>query len=456
MTRPIVAIVGRPNVGKSTLFNRLAGKRLAVIDDIPGTTRDRLMTTCEWNGVTFDIIDTGGIDPTSLSGVIPLSVGSKDYIQQIRNQAELAAREADAILYLVDVEAGVTPTDQEIAVLLRRLQSKQNGSNYPPILLVVNKCDSLERSEQALAFFELGMGDPIPVSALHGLGTGDLLDRLLAVLTVDQPMDEENEVRAKIAIVGRPNVGKSTLLNSLLGEDRVLVSPIPGTTRDAVDTQIEFQGNTLTLIDTAGIRRSGRIEPGVERYSVLRALRAIERADVALLLIDAEEGVTAQDTHIAGMVRDKYKSVVVLINKWDAVEKDSYTYLSFSDQVRQELNFMDYVPVLFMSALTGQRLDRVLPLALEVFEARFERIPTGELNRLVNRAMQGHAPPSKAGKRLKIYYTSQVEINPPTFLFSVNDPELVHFSYSRFLENRIREHLEFIGTPIRLTYRARS
>jgi GTP-binding protein len=457
MKRPIVAIIGRPNVGKSTLFNRLSGERLAVIDDIPGTTRDRLTARCEWNGIPFDLVDTGGIDPTSLSGSTPLSIGSHDYIQQIRQGAQLAAQEADAVIFMVDVEAGVTPTDQEIATLLRRLQTKKDGTALPPILLVVNKCDSLKRSEQAMTFYELGMGEPIPISSLHGFGTGDMLDRLLELLPamLEQAEDDVQKVEPKIAIVGRPNVGKSTLLNQLLGEERVLVSPIPGTTRDAVDTELEFQGTRLTLIDTAGIRRRGRIEPGVEKYSVLRAHQAIERADVALLLIDAQEGVTAQDTHIAGIVRDQYKSAVLLINKWDTVDKDSYTYLSFSEQVKQDLNFMDYIPVLFISALTGQRVNQVIPLALEVYQARFDRIPTGQLNRLINTAVQSHAPPSKSGKRLKILYSSQVDTDPPTFVFSVNDPDLVHFSYARYLENRIREVYPFPGTPIRLTFRAR-
>jgi GTP-binding protein len=459
MAQPLIAIVGRPNVGKSTLFNRLAGERLAVIDDIPGTTRDRLTARSEWNGISFNIVDTGGIDPTSLSGGSPLSIGSKDYIKQIRSQAELAARESDAIIFLVDVEAGVTPTDQEVASLLRRLQTKREGLVHPPILLVANKCDSAQRTQEALAFYELGLGEPCPISALHGFGTGDMLDRLLDLLPDLPEIEEEgqDQVREpKLAIVGRPNVGKSTLLNQILGEERVLVSSIPGTTRDAVDTSLEFEGTTITLIDTAGIRRRGRIEPGVEKYSVLRAHQAIERADVALLLIDALEGVTAQDTHIAGTIRDKYRSVVLLINKWDTINKDSFTYLSFSEQIKHELNFMDYIPVLFISALTGQRVDQVLPLALDVYQARFNRIPTGQLNRLINNATLSHAPPSKSGRRLKILYSSQVDTDPPIFVFSVNDPDLVHFSYARYLENRIRAEYEFLGTPIRMTFRARS
>lgn len=457
MKRPIVALVGRPNVGKSTLFNRLAGERLAVVDDRPGTTRDRLVSETEWNGIIFDIVDTGGIDPTDLSRAEPLSLDSADYIESIRMQAQIAARDADLILFLVDVESGITPADEEIATILRKQQIKIDGRPSPPILLVVNRCDNLERRSAASEFYALGMGDPYPISALHGTGTGDLLDQLVESLQVsatDEVEVEEDIVH--IAIVGRPNAGKSSLLNRLLGEDRVIVSPIPGTTRDAIDTALTYHGQKVTLIDTAGIRRRGRIEPGVEKYSVLRALKAIERADVVLVMIDAQEGVTAQDTHIAGMVIDKHKSVVLIINKWDLIEKDAYTMDAYSQQVRSALNFLAYVPVLFISAKTGQRVHQVLPTALRVQEERLRRIPTGEMNRLLQKALSAHPPPTSKGKTLNILFASQVRTDPPTFLFHVNNPALVHFTYQRYLENQIREKYGFLGTPIRLSFRKRN
>jgi GTP-binding protein len=451
-----ISLVGRPNVGKSALFNRLAGERLAVVDDKPGTTRDRLVAEAEWAGVTFDVVDTGGIDPSNLRRGQPLSVDSADYIQQIRAQAEMAARDADAVVFLVDVESGLTPADQEVANILRRQRGQQEGQPWPPVLLVVNKCDNRARREQATEFYELGMGEPIPVSALHGTGVGDLLDRLTEALAAQPHAEDLADTSVKIAIAGRPNVGKSSLLNRLLGEERVIVSPIPGTTRDAVDTRLTYHGTAVTLIDTAGIRRRGRIEPGVEKYSVLRALRAIERSDVVLLMADATEGVTAQDAHIAGMVIDKFKSVVVLVNKWDAIPKDAHTMPAYTEHVRDALNFLDYVPVLFISAKTGKRVSQVLPTAFRVQEERLRRIPTAELNRLIRRALETHAPPSKGGKRLKITYAAQVRTAPPTFLFHVNNPKLVHFSYARYLENRIRDQYGYLGTPLRLSFRRRS
>jgi GTP-binding protein len=456
MNKAVVALVGRPNVGKSTLFNRLAGERLAVVDDRPGTTRDRLVAEAEWCGRVFDVVDTGGIDPTDLRRDSPLSLDSADYIPQIRAQAEMAARGADAVLFLVDGESGLTPPDLEVATILRRHQREQDGVLSPPVLLVVNKSDNVKRRAQAVEFYELGMGDPIPISALHGTGTGDLLDRLFEVLgTLTEPEEEADE-SVSIAIIGRPNVGKSSLLNRLLGEERVIVSPIPGTTRDAIDTHMVYDSIPITLIDTAGIRRRGSIEPGVEKYSVLRALKAMDRADVVLLLIDGPEGVTAQDAHIAGMALDKMVSVVVLINKWDIVPKDAHTLPEYTRQVRTRLNFMDYVPVLSISAKTGLRVNKVIPLALQVQEERLRRIPTGELNRLLRSAVDAHAPPSKAGKRLKLLYATQVRSDPPTFLFHVNDPKLVHFTYERYLENRIRAQYGFLGTPLRLSFRKRS
>jgi GTPase len=456
VTKPIVALVGRPNVGKSTLFNRLAEERLAVVDDIPGTTRDRLFAEAEWTGVVFNIIDTGGIDPTQ-SGAgrhkEPLSTGSADFIEQIRKQAEIAIQEADVVLFIVDAESGVTPADREVAQILRRFQSERDGKPYPPVLLVANKADSEARRLQALQFYELGMGEPHPISAIHGTGTGDMLDALVAVF--DQGGEESEDDSVKIAIVGKPNVGKSSLLNRLLGEERAIVSPIPGTTRDAIDTQMEFDNVPITLIDTAGIRRRGRIEPGVEKYSVIRSMSAIERADVALLLVDATSGLTAQDAHIAGYILESWKSTVVVVNKWDAIPKDTYTMDNFTKLVRQELNFMDYVPVLYISALTGQRVEQVLPMALQVQEERLVRIPTSQLNQVLQKAQDKHPAPSHAGRQLRMYYATQVRSDPPTFLIYVNDPKLSHFSYIRYLENQLRKTYPFQGTPVRLVLRPR-
>jgi GTP-binding protein len=456
MEKPIVALVGRPNVGKSTLFNRLAGERLAVVDDVPGTTRDRLLAEADWNGVAFTVVDTGGIDPVQSSGGRqPLSVGSSEFINQIRSQAEMAIAEADAILFLTDAESGVTPADEEVAAILRKRQVERNGRWEPPVLLVVNKADSAARRDQALQFYELGMGEPYPISAVHGTGTGDMLDALVELLPKAGAEDAEEDASVKIAIVGKPNAGKSSLLNRLLGQERAIVSPIPGTTRDAVDTKMEFNGQEITLIDTAGIRKRGKIEPGVEKYSVLRSLRAIERADVVLLMIDATSGITAQDTHIAGFILEAWKSCVLLVNKWDSIEKDAYTMEEYTRHIRQELNFMDYVPAVFISALTGQRVDQVLPTALQVQEERLVRLTTSQLNQILHGAQDLHSPPSRGGRQFKIYYATQVRSDPPTFLLYVNDPELAHFSYLRFLENRLREEYPFIGTPIRLVLRAR-
>lgn len=456
MEKPIVALVGRPNVGKSTLFNRLAGERLAVVDDVPGTTRDRLLAEAEWNGQAFTIVDTGGIDPTSATaGRTPLSIGSSEFIEAIRAQAEMAIAEADAILFMTDADSGVTPADLEVAEILRRRQVNRNGRWEPPILLVVNKADSAARRTQALQFYELGMGEPYPISALHGTGTGDLLDALTEVLPKVADELEEEDDSVKIAIVGKPNAGKSSLLNRLLGEERAIVSPIPGTTRDAVDTYLSFQETPITLIDTAGIRKRGKIEPGVEKFSVLRSMRAIERADVVLLMVDALSGITAQDTHIAGFIVDAWKSCVLLVNKWDALQKDSFTMDEYTRHVRQELNFVDYVPVLFISALTGQRVDQVLPLALQVQEERLVRLTTSQINQILHKAQDEHSPPTHGGKQFRFYYATQVRSDPPTFLLYVNDPDLAHFSYLRYLENRLREVYPFIGTPVRLVLRPR-
>jgi GTP-binding protein len=447
MPKPVVALVGRPNVGKSTLFNRLAGERLAIVDDVAGTTRDRIMTETDWNGRPFEMVDTGGIDPTH-GGRTPLSVDSADFIEEIREQALMAVNNAEAVLFITDGTTGVTSPDREVAEILRKFQKTLNGQPWPPIFLVVNKCETAKMRSQAAEFYELGLGDPYPVSALHGTGIGDLLDDLVASFPAEMETEEDESV--KIAISGKPNAGKSSLLNKLVGKERTIVSPIPGTTRDAVDTKIEVEGIPVTLIDTAGIRRRGKIERGVEKYSVLRALKAIERADVVLLMIDAAEGITAQDTHIAGYILDAWKSVVVLVNKWDTIVKDNTTMEAYTSHVRQALNFMDYVPILYISAKTGQRVEQVLPLALKVQEERLARIATSHLNRVLREAQDAHPAPTHAGRQLKIYYGSQVKVDPPTFVLQVNDPKLFHFTYERFLENKFREAYGFTGTPLKI------
>jgi len=456
MPKPIVALVGRPNVGKSTLFNRLAEERLAVVDEIPGTTRDRLMTEASWSGIPFTIIDTGGIDPSQTGtggSKEPLSVGSANFIDQIKDQVVIAISEADAILFLVDAESGVTPADHEVAQMLRRHQQDRNGEPYPPVFLVVNKADNEARRSQAYQFYELGMGDPFPISALHGTGTGDLLESLIA--TFQESGDAMEDDSVKIAIVGKPNVGKSSLLNRLMGEERAIVSDIPGTTRDAIDTYLTYEGTAITLIDTAGIRKRGKIEPGVEKFSVLRTMQAIDRASVVLLLVDASVSLSAQDAHIAGYITDAWKSVVVIVNKWDAISKDTHTMDEYTRLLRHELNFLPYVPLLFISAKTGQRVPQVLQTALQVQEERLIRLATSQFNRILRRAQDLHPAPTKAGKQLKIYYGTQIRSDPPTFLLYVNDPKLAHFTYQRFLENRIREDYPFLGTPIRLLFRRR-
>ena len=453
MSKPVVALVGRPNVGKSTLFNRLCGERLAIVDDTPGTTRDRLFAEADWSGHVFDVVDTGGIDPTANSRQSPLSVGSSDFIEDIRTQAVIAVTEADAILFLVDAISGITPADMEVARILRKSQKVIDGVSRPPIFLVVNKADSSRQRDWVHEFYEMGLGEPYPISAVHGTGTGDLLDELVKVFPDQQPEAEDDS--AKIAIVGKPNVGKSSLLNKLVGEERSIVSEIAGTTRDAVDTAIVFQGVPVTLIDTAGIRRRGKVETGVEKYSVVRSMRAIERCDVGLLMIDAVQGISAQDAHIAGYIKDAWKSAVVIVNKWDAIEKDSYTMQTFTEKIQQELNFVDYVPILFISAKTGQRVDQVLPLALKVQEERLARVTTGALNRILQNAQGVHSPTSRTGTSIKLYYGTQVRTDPPTFMIYCNNPKLAHFTYLRFLENQIRKEYPFTGTPIRLVLKPR-
>ncbi|HAL61879.1 MAG TPA: ribosome biogenesis GTPase Der [Chloroflexi bacterium] len=432
--KPLVAIVGRPNVGKSTLFNRLVEEPRAIVEDLPGTTRDRLYADAQWGGVAFTLIDTGG-----------LVLWTEDELtMQVRRQVELAMAEAEAILFLVDVAEGLTVGDEEIAELLRVSQK--------PLFLVVNKADNEARRLAATEFYSLGLGEPYPISALHGTGTGDLLDALVASFPPREEVEEAEGVR--VAIVGRPNVGKSSLLNALLGWERAIVSESPGTTRDAIDTQMSWDSQLVTLIDTAGIRRRGRVQRGVEQYSVLRALRAIQRAHVVVLLLDAPQGVTAQDAHIAGYVMEEARGIVLVVNKWDLMQEADLS--EYAKEVRQAFRFIPFAPLLFVSALTGRRVGTVLETALRVYQERLRRVPTSGLNRLLREAVASHSPPSKRGKRLRFYYATQAEVDPPTFVFFVNDPQLVHFSYRRYLENRLREAFGFEGTPLRLYFRRRS
>ena len=444
--RALVALVGRPNVGKSTLFNRILGRRLAVVSEVPGTTRDRLYAEAEWAGVSFLLVDTGGLEVIEGRHTQPLSEDSERFLPLIRQQASIAVQDADVVVQVVDGQAGITAADHEVADILRR--SKK------PVIVAANKLESTRLHDSAYEFYELALGEVFPISALHGTSTGDLLDAIVEAIPLIEYEEEDESI--KVAILGRPNVGKSTLLNQLVGEERAIVSPIPGTTRDAIDTLLTWDGQDFTLIDTAGIRRRGKIDPGVEKYSVLRAIKALKRADVALLLIDAEEGITSQDAHIAGMLVEEMASVVVLVNKWDAVEKDAYTINRYTDDIRQALNFLPYVPLIFISAKTGQRVNKILASVMEVFEARYLRIPTGQLNRLLRDAVSRHAPPQKGGIRVKFVYATQPAVAPPTFVFFVNKPDWVHFTYQRYLENKIRENYPFPGTPIRLVFRARS
>ncbi len=453
MPKPIVALVGRPNVGKSTLFNRLIGQRRAIVEDLPGTTRDRLYGETEWNGVVFNVVDTGGLEIVDSSKQrslqdrpVPLSTASAGLIEEIRAQAEVAIAEADVVVLLVDVLDGLTPADEDIAQVLRRAAS--------PVVVVANKADNEARRQAAVDFYALGLGEVYPISALHGTGVGDLLDEIVTALP-PTPSDEEEPEAVKIALVGRPNVGKSSLLNKLLGEERAIVSPVPGTTRDSIDTYLTWEGQPLLLIDTAGIRRRGRIDRGIEKYSVLRAVKAMSRADVVMLLLDAQDVVTAQDAHVAGYILDENCSVIVLVNKWDAVEKDTYTMDAYTQRIRAELKFLDFVPVLFISALTGQRVDKILPLALQVRQERTRRIPTAELNRLVEEIKVRHPAPHKGGRQLKLMYATQAGVDPPTFVFFVNDARLVHFSYERYIENQIRRQHSYVGTPLKLVFRSR-
>jgi len=449
MVKPIVALVGRPNVGKSALFNRIVGRRQAIVEDTPGTTRDRIYAEADWGGVDFLLVDTGGLEvipasPEDRRDWQPLATASAAYLPAMRAQAEIAIREADAIILVVDAASGLTATDEAVGDILRRTEK--------PVVLAANKADNQTLRQSAAEFYCLGLGEPYPVSALHGSGTGDLLDAVVEHLRGGEPAEEE-EVGARLAIVGRPNVGKSSLLNSILGEERAIVSEIAGTTRDAIDTTIELEGMPVVLIDTAGIRRRGHIEQGIEQYSVLRALKAIERADVALLVLDATQPATAQDAHVAGYILDARKSAVVTVSKADLVSADPAAREALRLHVRQELKFLDYVPIEFVSSKTGDGVLRLLATALCVHEQRHRRVTTAELNHLIREAIPKTNPPSKAGRHLRVYYGSQVRSDPPTFVFFVNDRRLAHFGFTRFLENQIRERHPFTGTPIQIEYR---
>lgn len=436
MEKPIVAIVGRPNVGKSTLFNKIAGKRISIVEDNPGVTRDRIYTEVEWLNNTFTLVDTGGIEP--YSGDVLL--------RQMKQQAEIAMENAEVIVFLTDGQEGITPSDREVADLLRRTQKK--------IILAVNKIDAPKYRDNIYEFYNLGLGEPIGISSGQALGLGDLLDEIVRHFPkgTEESYDEDT---VKVAVVGKPNVGKSSLVNKILGEERTIVSDIPGTTRDAIDTPFAVGEHKYVFIDTAGMRKKGKVFEAIERYSVIRSLTAIERADVCLLLIDGKEGVSEQDSKIAGYIHEQGKAAIILVNKWDIVEKDDKITDRYIAEIKKELPFMDYAPVLFISALTGQRINRVIELINHVSAQHSLRIKTGLLNDIVSEAVLANQPAISGGRRLKIYYATQVSIKPPTFAVFLNDTSLMHFSYQRYLENQIRKAFGFEGTPVRFLLRKR-
>lgn len=437
MSRPVVAIVGRPNVGKSTLFNKLIGQRLSIVDDTPGVTRDRIYGEAEWAGRKFSLVDTGGIEPSS--GDVILS--------QMRVQAQLAIDAADVIVLVTDIRTGVVATDADIAAMLQK--------SGRPVILCVNKCDSVgEPPAEFYEFYNLGLGDPIAVSSVHGHGTGDLLDAVAEHLPPEQDEDSDSEL-IKVAIIGKPNVGKSSLVNQISGENRCIVSDIAGTTRDAIDTEIENKYGRFILIDTAGLRRQSKVGDSIERYSVLRAQMAIERADVCVIMIDATVGFTDQDSKVAGLAHEAGKGCVIVVNKWDAVEKDDHTMIDYRRSLENDFSFMSYAPMIFISAKTGQRVDRLFELIRHVANSNAMRIATGMLNDVLAQAVARVQPPTDKGRRLKIYYMTQASVKPPTFVCFVNSADLFHFSYQRYLENRIRETFGMEGTPIRLIVRER-
>lgn len=437
MARPVVTIVGRPNVGKSTLFNRIAGKRISITEDTPGVTRDRIYAECEWLDNYFTLIDTGGIEPNTTDTIF----------SQMRMQAEIAIDMADVVLFMVDGKEGVTAADMEVAQMLRKAKKE--------ILLVVNKMDKFVNDNNIFEFYNLGLGDPVSVSSTEALGMGDLLDEIISKF--DKSMDTSDEDDSiKIAVIGKPNAGKSSIINRIIGENRVIVSDIPGTTRDAIDTKFKKNDQKYTLIDTAGIRKKSKISETVEKYSVLRAFTAVERADVCILVIDADKGVTDQDIRIAGYSHDNNKGMIIVINKWDLVEKDNKTFKTYTDEVREALGYATYAPILTVSALTGQRVNKILEEVDEIYSFRNLRVSTGVLNDIITEAVLMNQPRSVKGKRLKIYYGTQVAVNPPKFLIFVNDSSIVHFSYERYLENKIRESFEYKGTPIVIEFRSKN
>ena len=434
MSKPIVAVVGRPNVGKSTFFNKIVGRRVSIVEDTPGVTRDRIYAEAEWNGVHFALIDTGGIEPDSEDVIL----------SQMREQAQIAMDMADVILFIVDGKAGMTHADREVAGMLRRTGKK--------VVLLVNKIDNISNLPiDFYDFYELGMGEPIPISAANILNFGDVLEEMVASFPHDADTEEEDDI--KVAVIGKPNVGKSSLINALLNENRVIVSNIAGTTRDSIDTPFEWGGDKYTLIDTAGIRRKSKVNEDIERYSVVRAVAAIERCDVALLVIDAQEGITEQDKKIAGVAHEAGKGIIVVVNKWDLITKETNTMRDYKREIESELQFMSYAPSIFISVHEKQRVFEVIKLVKYVAEKRALRVPTGQLNSLITDATMMKQPPSDKGRRLKIYYATQVGVKPPLFSFQINKRELMHFSYARYLENRIREGFGFEGTSIKFVFR---
>lgn len=435
MANPVVAIVGRPNVGKSTVFNRIAGERISIVEDTPGVTRDRIYARSEWMGQAFNLIDTGGID-----------IGDEPFVTQITEQAEIAIDEADVIVFVTSVKEGVTDADEKVARILYKTDK--------PVILAVNKVDNPEVRSEIYDFYSLGFGDPVPISGTHGIGTGDLLD--LIVKNFPEDATEEIDDSIKFSFIGRPNVGKSSLVNAILGENRVIVSNIEGTTRDAIDTKFTTEdGSVYTMIDTAGIRKKGKVYENTEKYSVLRAMQAIDRSDVVCVVLNAEEGICEQDKHVAGYAHDAGRGIVIVVNKWDTLKKDSYTMKEFESHIRNEFQYLSYAPIVFVSAKTHQRLNELPKLIRRVDENHSKRVSSAVLNDVIMDAIAHNPTPTDNGKRLRIYYATQVAVKPPTFVIFVNDPELMHFSYERFLENQLRAAFDFEGTPLHLIERRR-